>query len=65
MTQNLNIMKESILYRPLADMETDGVYFSEEVKLELEKRKVDSVCEYSGLPSVLTYMEEEYHQGHS
>lgn len=59
-------MKESILYRPMADMETDGVYFSEEVKKELDKRKVESICEYSGLPSVLSYVEEmDYHQGHS
>lgn len=58
-------MREGILYRPLSDMESDGVYFSEEIKIELGKRKVESVCEYSGLPSVSSYVEEEYYQGHS
>lgn len=41
--------------RVMADMESDGVYFSEEVKIELEKKRKELVCEYSGLPSTKAY----------
>ena len=41
--------------RAMADMESDGVYFSEEVKIELEKKRKELVCEYSGLPSTKAY----------
>jgi hypothetical protein len=41
--------------RTIADMESDGVYFSDEVKEMLEKEKQDLFCEYSGLPSVKSY----------
>jgi hypothetical protein len=37
--------------RVLADMESDGVYFSEEVKIELEKKRKELISENSGLPS--------------
>ncbi len=36
-------------------MESDGVYFSEDVKQELEKKREEMMCEYSGLPSVKSY----------
>lgn len=39
----------------LADMESDGMYFSKEVKDELEKQRDELSCEYSGLPSVKSY----------
>lgn len=44
---------KGISYRPLSDMESNGVYFEfietkEDVKVE--------ICEYSGLPSVESYM---------
>lgn len=39
----------------MADMESDGVYFSEEIRAELEKKRKELVCEYSGLPSTEAY----------
>lgn len=41
--------------RVMADMESDGVYFSEDVKIELEKKRKELICEYSGLPSAKAY----------
>jgi len=39
----------------IADMESDGVYFPENVKIELEKKRKELICEYSGLPSAKAY----------
>ena len=39
----------------LADMESNGMYFSEDVKDELEKQREEFYCEYSGLLSVKAY----------
>ncbi len=36
-------------------MESDGIYFPEEVKEELRKHREELHCEYSGLPSVKAY----------
>lgn len=47
------------LERTISDMETDGVYFPPQIKDELKKRLEELHCEYSGLPSVMSYMEEE------
>lgn len=41
--------------RTISDMESDGLYFPEEVKEELRKRREELNCEYSGLPSVKSY----------
>ncbi len=41
--------------RTIADMESDGIYFPEEVKEELAKQREELHCEYSGLPSVKAY----------
>jgi hypothetical protein len=41
--------------RTIADMESDGIYFSEEAKDELRKQREESFCEYSGLPSPKAY----------
>lgn len=41
--------------RTISDMESDGVYFSEEAKEELKKQADEYFCSYSGLPSVTTY----------
>jgi hypothetical protein len=41
--------------RTIADMESDGVYFSEEAKEELRKAEEELFCEYSGLPSPKSY----------
>ena len=43
------------LDRTIADMESDGMYFSEEVKHKLEKEREELFCEYSGLPSPKAY----------
>lgn len=43
------------LDRTIADMESDGMYFSNEVKEKLEKEREELFCEYSGLPSVKSY----------
>lgn len=43
------------LDRTIADMESDGMYFSEEVKEKLEKEREELFCEYSGLPSPKAY----------
>ena len=57
-------MKEGIAYRPLSDMESNGVYFDKDELLLLGD---ESLCQYSGLPSVQSYMEEEREEfmGHS
>lgn len=52
--------------RTIADMESDGVYFTPEIKQELDKKRKELICEYSNLPSVLSYIEDdEYPTGHS
>lgn len=43
------------MHRTIADMESDGMYFSEEMKEELKKHREELHCEYSGLPSVKAY----------
>ncbi len=39
----------------LPDMESDGVYFSDNIKEDLKKIKEKELCHYSGLPSVYSY----------
>jgi len=58
---------KGISYRPLADMHSDGVYFDKD---ELLLVGDDSLCQYSGLPSVQSYVfvkeeEEDVVIGHS
>jgi hypothetical protein len=36
-------------------MESDGVYFTEEIKDKLEEYREETYCEYSGLPSPKAY----------
>ena len=57
-------MKEGMSHRPLTDMESNGVYFDID---ELLLVGDESICQYTGLPSVSTYMEEHEHVaiGHS
>jgi len=64
------IKERVILYnqvkRTISDMETDGVYFPKEVKEQLERKREELTCEYSGLRSVISYLEEnDFHNGHS
>ncbi len=51
--------------RTMADMESDGVYFSPEDKRALEQKRKEMTCEYSGLPSVKAYVNEDFFNGHS
>jgi hypothetical protein len=45
----------SNIKQTISDMESDGVYFPDEVRIELEKKREELNCEYSGLPSVKSY----------
>ena len=51
--------------RTMSDMESDGVYFSPEDKKALEQKRKEMTCEYSGLPSVKAYVNEDFFNGHS
>jgi hypothetical protein len=53
---------KGIAYRPLSDMESNGVYFDKEEFILVED---ESICQYSGLPSLATYVEEDAVIGHS
>jgi len=39
-------------------MESDGVYFPEFAKQQLIDDREKEVCQYSGLPSVMTYVDD-------
>jgi len=58
-TKKMNTKQKTIMYnaikKTIADMESDGVYFPEEIKIELENKRKETTCEYSGLPSVKSY----------
>ncbi len=47
---------KGISYRPLSDMESNGVYFDKDDLLLLGD---DSLCQYSGLPSVQSYIKHD------
>jgi hypothetical protein len=56
--EDKTIDKEQVfkaMSRTIADMESDGIYFSNEVKQVLEKQRDELYCEYSNLPSVKSY----------
>jgi hypothetical protein len=44
--------------RTMSDMESDGIYFPEEVRERLKQYRDELNCEYSGLPSVKSYENE-------
>jgi hypothetical protein len=44
--------------RTMADMESDGIYFPEDVRERLREYREELNCEYSGLPSVKSYENE-------
>jgi len=46
-------------HRPLADMESDGVYFEDSIKKKLIEDREKLTCQYSGLPSVDFYREDK------
>lgn len=50
----------------IADMETNGVYFSDEQRMILKEQKEKLLCNYSGLPSVSAYAyDENFYGNHS
>ena len=57
--KDLKPKEKIVIYKKMAetisDMESNGVYFSDEVKEDLKKIREDLVCHYSGLPSVESY----------
>ncbi len=57
--QSISKKEKKVIYkamnRTIADMESEGIYFSEDVKEELKKQREELHCEYSGLPSVKSY----------
>jgi hypothetical protein len=57
-------MKDNMSNRPLADMESNGVYFDID---ELLLVGDESICQYTGLPSVSSYVGKHEHVviGHS
>jgi len=55
MTSNEREIVYQAMNRTIADMESEGVYFSEEIKEELKKQREELICHYSGLPSVQSW----------
>ena len=49
-------MKQGIAHRPLADMETNGVYFDKDNIIEVVELEI---CQYSGLPSISNYEDKK------
>ena len=45
--------------RTISDMESDGIYFPDEVKQKLKEYREDMNCQYSGLPSVRFYEDKK------
>jgi hypothetical protein len=69
-TEKINLKQKTIMYkqvqRTISDMESDGVYFPIEIKEQLEKKREQLTCEYSGLKSLMSYLEEDdFYNGHS
>ena len=69
-SKKMTFKQKDLIYkamrRTIADMESEGVYFPDDVMEELKKRREELYCEYSGLPSVLSYEENnEQIIGHS
>ena len=55
MTKKVKKVIYKAMHRTMADMESDGVRFPEDIKKELIKNREESICEYSGLPSPKFY----------
>jgi hypothetical protein len=55
LTKKERMIVYKAMKRNIADMESNGVYFDEDVKEILHKQRRELHCEYSGLPSVKSY----------
>jgi hypothetical protein len=57
--KKLSVKQKDIIYkavhRTIADMESEGIYFPENAKEQLEKQREEQYCGYSGLRSVKSY----------
>jgi hypothetical protein len=57
--KDLKPKEKIVIYKKMAetisDMESNGVYFSDDIKDDLKKIRKDLVCHYSGLPSAKSY----------
>mgnify|MGYP007100124187 CR=1 FL=1 len=42
-------------HKTIADMESNGVYFSEDAIKSFEEKRQELICKYSGLPNVSSY----------
>jgi predicted Holliday junction resolvase-like endonuclease len=56
-SQKVKLFKK--IDRTIADMESDGMYFSKDIKEKLEKEREELFCEYSGLPSPKAYERDD------
>lgn len=63
MNKKRNPRQQAMVYsnvrRTISDMESDGVYFPKEVKDKLKQKREELICNYSDLPSVMSYLDEE------
>jgi len=50
--------------KTMADMESDGIYFPEEVKEKMREYREELHCEYSGLPSPMAYEKSKSPHNH-
>jgi len=55
LTFNEEVIVYQIMNRTIADMESEGVYFSDTIREELKKQREELMCHYSGLPSVKSW----------
>lgn len=56
----VTIQMKGITNRPISDMDNNGVYFirenREDIQVSIEEEKEVSICYYSGLPSLESYI---------
>jgi len=52
---NIRINQYKAIQTLISDMESDGVYFPDDVKKQLKSKREELWCEYSNLPSVKSY----------
>lgn len=57
LTQSQKELVYMTIKRTISDMESDGLYFSNDVKEELEEKRKELYCEYSDLPSPKSYQD--------
>jgi len=62
-TKKMTSKQKEVYYksikRTISDMESDGVYFPEEIKQKLKEKREEFTCFYSNLPSVRSYVADE------